>query len=194
MKIILQIVIMFFGLSSLLNAQVVYQLESSEMSIIGTSTVHDWESDVTEVNMEGKFVFEGEQLSEIQSLSVSIPVEKIISGRGEIMDNKTYKALKSETNPNILFTLSKVNSMQATAEGLTIEATGILNLGGFEKEINLTVSGVLQEDGLLEFSGTKDLKMTDFEITPPSAMFGAIKTGDAITIKYKVKLSQTSKS
>lgn len=29
--------------------------------------------------------------------------------------------------------------------------------------------------------------MTDFGITPPSVMFGAIKSGDAVTVKYDIQ-------
>jgi hypothetical protein len=39
-------------------------------------------------------------------------------------------------------------------------------------------------------SGTKVIKMTDWKVTPPTFMFGTIKTGDQITIGYNLKITK----
>jgi hypothetical protein len=39
-------------------------------------------------------------------------------------------------------------------------------------------------------TGTKKLKMTDYDVKPPSFMMGAVKTGDEISISFKTKFAQ----
>jgi polyisoprenoid-binding protein YceI len=39
-------------------------------------------------------------------------------------------------------------------------------------------------------SGDYTLKMTDYGIQPPKAMWGTIKTGDEVTIKFEIVLYQ----
>ena len=38
--------------------------------------------------------------------------------------------------------------------------------------------------------GEKSIKMTDFNVEPPTALFGSITTGDEITIKFKTKFKK----
>jgi hypothetical protein len=38
--------------------------------------------------------------------------------------------------------------------------------------------------------GSKKIKMTDFNVEPPSFMFGSVKTGDEITVTFDVTLAQ----
>ena len=42
--------------------------------------------------------------------------------------------------------------------------------------------------GALHVIGTYNLKMTDFELTPPSLMFGRIKVRDEVTVKFDLVL------
>ena len=191
MKVQLKVFLLVLSSISLLTAQTPYQLSFSEMTVAGTSTLHDWESDVTEVDASGKFFVSTDGIQRISSLTVTIPVEKIISGKGSIMDSKTYKALKSDAHPNIIYRLSSVDNITSTSEGVDMETTGVLTIAGVDKTIKMTVAAKLSPDGELVFQGSKALKMTDFKVKPPTAMLGAIKTGDDVTIKFKVSLSAT---
>lgn len=40
------------------------------------------------------------------------------------------------------------------------------------------------EESKISLIGSKTIKMTDFGVDPPKAMFGTITTGDAIDIKF----------
>jgi len=186
MKVLVKIFALVIGCIGFLNAQTTYMVESSEMSIAGTSTLHDWESSVNEVLVECKFNFENETLSGIEELMVTIPAKSIISTKGSIMDNKTWKALKHEEHPNITYQLKEVTSIEKTPEGLIFVLNGLVNLAGVEKTIDLQVTGKTLGDEKMEFQGSQKFIMTEYEMVPPTALFGQIKTGDEITVRFKV--------
>ncbi|MFN8333503.1 MAG: hypothetical protein U0U09_00155 [Cyclobacteriaceae bacterium] len=91
-----------------------YVLKNSKSTIQGTSSLHDWESTISQVTYKGGFVVENNVLKSIKSAEVTIPVVGIKSSKGKIMDNKTYDAFLYEKNPNITFLLT---SAQLRAEG-----------------------------------------------------------------------------
>jgi polyisoprenoid-binding protein YceI len=107
------------------------------------------------------------------------------------MDNKTYKALLAETHPNITYVLTKVNKLEQKGSAYNIMATGNLTIAGVTKAIDLVVSGKALANGSIQFTGTKDLLMTQFNVDPPTALLGTLKTGDAITVKIDVTLEKT---
>lgn len=50
----------------------------------------------------------------------------------------------------------------------------------------MIVHSVVNKDGSITFKGTYKLKMADYGVEPPSFMFGAMSTGDAITLDFDV--------
>lgn len=180
--------------SGALTAQTKVEVESVDMTIAGTSTIHDWTSSVNEVYAEGEVSLEGSQLQGIKNLVVTIPVTSIKSDKGSnVMDNKTYKALESDDHPNIVYQLKKVNGIKPTDGGYQLDTQGELKIAGGNELINMTVNATVLGSGNIRFEGSKDLKMTDFGIDPPTALLGTLKTGDDITISFTVTLA-TNKS
>jgi len=149
------------------------------MTINGTTNVHDFQSKVTQVN--GEIVLTGTK--QVQSLLISIPVKSIKSGE-KLMDTKTYEAFNIEKYPNITFKLSEVNSLQIGNEEINVAITGDLTMAGVTKKIALKSNGKITKSGLYQFKGSIGLKMTDFKMKPPTAMLGVMKVGDAITLKF----------
>ena len=163
------------------NAQNTYQLDNtSKMTIEGTSTIHDWSSDVTQLTGQAVISTDGNQVTGLKKLDMSIPVASIKGDRSG-MDPKTYEALKKDKFPTIKFDLGKIENI----DGKTVLASGTLTIAGVSRNVDLKAN--YQESGdKISFSGEKAIKMTDFNVTPPTAMFGAIKSGDDITIKFDV--------
>lgn len=189
MKVLIKIFALAIGCIGFLNAQTTYKLESSEFSVAGTSTLHDWESSVNDVQIEGKFLLNSTTLNDIQTLKVTIAAKSIVSTKGSLMDNKTWDALKADKHPNITYKLNKVNSIKPSADGLVLNLSGVVNIAGVDKTIDMKVTGKVLNNGSLEFQGSKTLNMTDFNMKPPTAMLGAVKTGEEITVKFKVTLN-----
>jgi polyisoprenoid-binding protein YceI len=171
-------------------AQVQYTVASgSKAWINGTSSLHNWESEVTGISGKATFGIEQSTLSSLENLEVQMEVKSIKSGK-KGMDNNTYKALKAETYPFITFKLTSVNSMKTTAAGCSIDARGNLTIAGTTKPISLTVEGISNPGGIWVFKGSKTIKMTDYNVDPPTALMGTIKTGDELKINFDVPFKQ----
>ncbi len=144
--------------------------------IQGTSSLHDWEQMVTEYGITGI-----KNAEIIQNLVVKVTVKSIESGKS-IMDDKTFEALKADKFPYITMKAKELKMVNGKLEG-----KGLLELAGKTKEITLTGEYSPSGNSLL-VKGAIPLKMTDFGIDPPTAMFGTMTTGDAISIVYDLKL------
>ena len=173
MKILPYILILIFSTGVVAQK---YEVDPSQSSILilGTSSLHDWESEVK--NYKVTLITGSEN-----SLNVNIVSESIKSGKG-IMDDKTYEALQSKKFPHIIFTSTNV-----LLDGNQITAKGILNLAGANNEITIQ-SDLVRQGDILKVTGEKKLKMTDFQIEPPTAMFGSLVTGDEVTIQFELEL------
>jgi len=174
------------------RAQAKYAIDTqgSEMTITGTSTVHDWTSKVNTIN--ANVLFKSDQTSSLSkgsllnSLSLSIPVKSIESPRGSTMDKKTYDALKSDKHPNITFDLVVNDVTQVSGNSFKIKATGKLNIAGKSKDVNMTLDGT-KEGSAYSFKGSHTLNMKEYDMEPPTAMFGAIVVGEEVTIDFNIK-------
>lgn len=176
-----------------LQAQESYQLRSAEFAISGTSSLHDWVSTTTQMTASGDLTVVEGALADVSSLQLTIPVTSIISGKGNAMDKKTYKALLSEEHPNITFKLQDVKSIDRTGNTPLVKATGLLTIAGKTKTVEVQAKALAEGNGVFRFTGEKALKMTDYDITPPTALFGTLKTGDDITISFNLTLAKAEK-
>jgi polyisoprenoid-binding protein YceI len=128
--------------------------------------------------------------SSLNKLSFTIPSKSLKSGH-KVMDKNTYKALKANEFANISFVLSNAVVMQTDANTYQIKCSGKLTIAGTTHETDLIANGKWHAaDNSLVFTGTKKMKMTDYNVTPPTVMMGTIKTGDEITITYHLDLSK----
>lgn len=168
------------------NAQVIYSInpDESSLTIQGTSSVHDWESNVENFDIEITLTESDEANINIESLFFEAEVSSIKSGK-RIMDRKTRGALNAGDFPSIQFTFSEIQSV--TADSITI--AGNLSMAGETKKIVITGLLEMIENGI-NISGSKDLLMSDYGVKPPTAMAGALKTGDEVTIYFNINLVQ----
>lgn len=171
-------------------AQGNYRAAQFNMSIKGTSNLHEWESSVKELHLNTAMTVDASGLRSIQTLTVDIPVKSIKSTKGSIMDNKTYDALKAKDFPNITYKIEKVSNLNRKGDGYDILASGYLTMGGVTNKIDLLVKGKVGADGSVVFSGSKKLKMTDYKIDPPTALFGTLTTGDEVEIVFQITVKQ----
>jgi hypothetical protein len=184
--LIVMVSLLFFQVNTL-SAQS-FKIKSLKMTVRGTSTMHDWESQVEKLECKTSYKIDGDQLVDIYDAVIKIPVQSIKSTKGKMMDTKTYEAFNYEKYPYIVFILTgkKFNSANLTAE-----LKGSLAMAGTTKQINLLISYKVLPNGNLQIVGSKKLKMTEFNMEPPTAMMGAIKVGDEVAIDFDIVLSSS---
>jgi polyisoprenoid-binding protein YceI len=121
-------------------------------------------------------------------------VRSIRSDMGTTMDNKTYKALKADANPQITFLLdAPVNVLPFRRGEKPIALAGHLTLAGVTRPVALVVDEFDVTSDSMRFEGRQTIKMTDFGVKPPSALFGTLKAGSDITIYFKTVFTILSK-
>lgn len=161
-----------------------YALKSHKMSVDGTSSLHDWTSDVTKVDWSGKLTVEGSSVKAVSDVTLKIAVADIKSEKGGMMDDKTYEAFKSEQHPNITFKLTS-----ATVTGSNIKANGTLTMAGETKPIVMNVAAKVLADGSVHLSGSQVINMKDYKMVPPKAVMGTIKVGEKVTVLFELTLT-----
>lgn len=176
----------FFTSGLLVKAQTTYGVDASKskIEVNGSSTLHDWEEQVTSLSGEGQIAVKDNVLASISSLKVTIPV-KAIKSEHTLMDNNTYEALKNDDYPNITFVLTR-----ADISGANIKATGNLTIAGKTRSIEIAATYQMLPNGTMAIKGKAPLKMTDYGVNPPSVMMGTIKCGDPVTIDFDLILKQ----
>lgn len=170
------------------RAQSAYALKGDKVIIEGTSNIHDWECDVEQVSGQASLEMNNGTLTGISALQANFEVKSIKSGKSG-MDSNTYKALKADRHPQIQYTLTRVQSITPKGGAYTVKASGNLDIAGKTQPVTLAVTVRADEKGVLSISGEKTLNMTDYAIEPPTAMFGTIKTGEEVTLKFTVNLT-----
>lgn len=171
------------------HAQETFVLKSAKGFVEGTSSLHDWKSDITKIEWKGTLSVENNSVKSVKSAEVTIPVTGIKSTKGKIMDNKTYDAFLFEKNPTITFVLSSAHPTINTAGVTTLDASGYLTMAGTTKAVKLTASTKLMSNGDVQLTLSKKIKMTEFKMEKPTAMMGTITVGDEVTVSFDLVLT-----
>jgi len=183
--------IALLGITQFAIGQTEWQVTDTKMQVHGTSTLHDWTSNVTEVDGTADIDYANNELKAIKNVKISVVTKSIDSGKGSVMDNNTYNALMADEYPTIEYALTKVNQITKKGDAFTVSTTGNLTLAGTTKAIDMDVTATVLPDGKLKFEGSKEIDMTNFDIKPPTAMLGTIKTGKTVNITFETTLSQS---
>ncbi|HYW35012.1 MAG TPA: YceI family protein [Balneolaceae bacterium] len=174
-----------------------YQLaKQSTVKINGSSNIHDWDCTVNKSNITATFDPSALQNSSGNFLHVFdyyATVKSIKCGHGK-MNRNTYDALKAKKDPTIMFTVnkSKVTDDAGSNSSFTLQVTGELTIAGVKKTVSFPVKGQLMGNKDLHFTGSYKFDMTNFNVTPPSIMFGAIKVAKPVTINFNITLAPTT--
>jgi polyisoprenoid-binding protein YceI len=172
-------------------AQTVYSIKEYKLTVQGSSTLHDWESDVSQTEATATITLQDKKLTDIKEVTVKIPVTSIKSTKGKMMDSKTYEAFNAEKNPNIQYKLSGAR-ITASGDGYTLVANGTLTMAGTSRPVELTAKGKVMTNGDVQIIGSKKLNMKDFNMVPPTAMMGTIKVGEEVTVNFNLTLTHSS--
>ena len=187
---------LFFVFSSATAQDITLNLsEIHEFKIDGDSNVRSWDADVTQANgtleLSGieNFSLDAFTTDTFHSLNITIPVSGIESDSGRLTSNlQSY--LKGDDFPEITFNLTEVTSIEMDGDKAVITANGIVNAAGVDNEVSMSVEAVVNPDNTVTFSGSQQLLMTSFNIDPPTAVMGTIRSRDEMEIIFQVSFSR----
>ena len=172
-------------------AQTSYESHSMDISLTGTSTLHDWEMKAATGTSEAEFTVGADgKITSLSKLSFTLPAVNLKSGH-KAMDKNTYKALKTAANPNISFVLTSATVTSKGNNNYLLNCNGTLTIAGSTKATDLVATAKYNpDDKSFTVTGVKKMKMTDYNVKPPTVMLGAIKTGNDISIAYNLKFNR----
>ena len=163
----------------------------SKLWVEGGSTIRSWTCKAADVSASVEAsgtnavaqLLAGDKV--VKTVEVTLSSEKLDCGGGTMNDHMK-KALKVGDFPTVTFRLATYD-LKHGADGISGTLIGTLTLGGVKKSISIPATGTT-ENGALHVLGSYDLKMTDYDLTPPSLMFGRIKVRDDVTVKFDLML------
>ena len=169
----------------------------NEMRVEGGSTVHDWSCPIK--TLDGKLKTDTTSTDQgpiglPSTVNVEVPVDAIQCEK-ETMNEKLREALNMNAYPKVYFSLKGAQLSPLPDSGkawFEVDATGELILAGERQQIDLPVKGQQLENGDLRFIGSHTIRLSDYDIERPSAMFGAIKTSKKVTVHFDVTATPTS--
>jgi polyisoprenoid-binding protein YceI len=166
---------------------------ASELTVEGTSSLHAWHCKTNKINayvdVDPGYTKDLTKLARpIAAVKVNIVVKTLTCGNAQ-MDRNMYNTLKADENQLIKYTLSGYDILDGTASPTSFAAktTGTLAIAGQTKTIDMKISAERLGDGKAVAQGEQRLLLTDFGIKPPSFMFGTLKVGNEIKVKFNLK-------
>lgn len=166
------------------SAQNGFRLSNSqEFKVSGTSTLHDW--DMTSDGAAGQAVIhlENNVIKSIESLRVDLPVKSLKSGNSR-MDRTAYSAIDADRHTHVRFVLTGVRNISSNQ----VLAAGNLTIAGTTRSVTLR-AGYSINGNTIQFAGVHSIKFSQFEVDPPTALLGTVRTGDDLQLSFDVQFS-----
>ena len=164
----------------------------SRLWVAGTSTVRGFQCQAgafdAKIESSGadavSAVLAGEKA--VSTIEVTVPAEKLDCRNGT-MNEHMRKALKAKEFPTVVFRATSYD-LARTSESVGVTLNGSLTLGGVEQPITVKAQAKAGADGTLIVSGTREVRMTEFGLKPPTLMLGTMKVDEKITVGFEVVL------
>ncbi len=158
--------------------------EQSKISVTGTSTIHDWEMKVNSYKSTATISISEQDVS-ISKSNLNFKTIDLKSNSSGL-DSKAHEALNASKYPTISFKQNGDVSTHLNGNKFNAVVSGELTVAGQTKPVTLKTEGEILADGTVKVKGNIDKKMSEFGVTPPRAMMGAIRSGDEINIQFEV--------
>ena len=168
------------------HSQTTYQTAGPvKIKVQGTSNIHDWEMNTDKGNSTAVFVTDAKGvINGLNSLTFTMPVESLKSEHSG-MDKNAYKAMHSNKYASLTFTVLSA-TIKPAGNNYQVFSKGRLTISGVSRDVDVTGVCTVNADKSIALNGSYKLKMTSYNVTPPSIMLGAIKTGDDITVNFNL--------
>ncbi|MCH8171293.1 MAG: YceI family protein [Bacteroidetes bacterium] len=194
MKLII-IIVLFFGSISILgqsNNSITYLdfglLSKSSIEFKGESTINTFNFRSESLKGNGAFIIDNFLKDSSYIAEISVDIESFDSG-SDLMNSDMYDALKYEDYPLINFKLIKINNIEESNSVKKIfnaDIKGVLTVGGKSNKMDIIFEIVMLSDSTFYLKGNKSISMPDFNIDPPSKLFGLIQVDDTLIIYFNL--------
>jgi hypothetical protein len=162
---------------------------ASRLVLLGSSNVTDWRCSGT--TLDGRMDVAGDEIIDgIEAFHLRVPVRSLRCGNRQ-MERDLYRALRSDQNPVIDFQFEELAGAverDPHRDRYRATITGALSLAGTRRSVKIPVEAVRIAGGRFLLRARLPLRMTDFRITPPTALFGMVKAHDDLVVQFDLVL------
>jgi polyisoprenoid-binding protein YceI len=159
-------------------------LPDSRVRVDGTSNREDWTVAAAELHGFAVLHRDGPTVR-ISEAGLTVPARRMVSEHGVIMDRLMHGALKATVHPDIVYELTTAATLP-NGGTTTMTTTGQVRIAGVTRAVEAPVQAEWLENGSIRFTGSHALLMSEFGITPPTAMFGALRTGNRVVVHFEL--------
>ena len=168
-----------------------FQIENSEVNIWGTSNVTDYQCILHDLsnNSDLQIQSTSEDLNiNLQNAILTLNCDGF-NCNSSPMTRDFLKAIKATTHPYIFIEFLSFQ-LHDEIKGNPIQentsAKIAVTLAGFRRVYALKLDSLKFAQSSVTVEGQKEIKMSDFNIEPPTAMFGLVKASDMVTIDFTI--------
>ncbi|MFW6200392.1 MAG: YceI family protein [Gemmatimonadota bacterium] len=161
----------------------------SRLWIEGTSTVRDFtcEAGVVAATFRTNPVEDPLAMSSLEEIlrqaSVQIPAPQLDCSNGTMNDHM-WNALRAEEEPDIRFEFDRYRVLPRDGEAASVALPGELTMAGVTRPVTVAGQATPEEDGSLRVVGSSELDMTEWNVRPPSLMFGVMRVGEVVEVHF----------
>ncbi len=162
--------------------------EKSRITLLGTTNINTFECISDSEIPRGYLVAEilpGSNAIFFSDATLPLKVNSFDCGN-RLMNKDLHNVLGGSSSPYITIKLNEarpVTSVQMAKSG-KIRAEVIISINGKTKHTDLVIEYQTNNNHTYYITGTKQLKMSDFGIVPPSPAMGLVKVRDQIVINF----------
>lgn len=172
---------------------------AGSLYIQGDSTLHIWRSTATELSLTFTTakdapadLAEAIKASKVEAFKVEVPLAGMRSGE-KGLDKNMRKTMDASKFPDIAYALGKYELAKSQDGAMIAKTTGSLTIAGKTQQVPMDVTFRFGPKGV-ELAGSYTLNMSDYGITPPTLMFGAIKVKDPVTVNFDLFVNPNAKA
>ena len=163
-------------------------LDDSKLTINGTSNVNDFEcvyqKEIEEDTLRHYVKFE-EALAHVGGDNIYLVVDSFDCGKKGI--NRDFRnTLKSKVYPTIDV---KLVTVKYNSDG-NISAEVAIYIAGVTQQYEVQLEQITVEGEITQIIGNQKVRLSDFNIDPPKALFGLIKVNDEMNISFSLRIKQ----
>jgi len=200
---IITLILLFTGFltESIRAQQITYVPEKvSKLWIEGRSNVSEFECQANQYFAEAT-IFDDTQreIEFLQSvdervfLQVEIRVDGFECGKSR-MNRDLQEALKSAEFPEITFLFDSATLLDTPPnedEAFEIEVLGSLTVAGNKRDIQFVTRAYFLQEHRVRAIGKTTIRMSDFNVEPPTALMGLIKAEDELSVNFDLIAIET---
>lgn len=177
------------------NQENVLILEAAEFTIHGKTNINSFSCNLIQAHLNDTLATIVNPTTDKAGIFEGLEILfKVVDFKCDLtlMTKEFQKLLKEEEYPFIRMQIEKVDLNSTKTKGNKwkedVTANILLYIAGVQRYEQITDAKINRNNDKFIFSGTYQLHLTNFKITPPTKILGAVRTKDILEVNFSLVL------